>query len=90
MILRRLFPLPTVNMPKHVEHRLYPPNCSEKLAASLMLFRAGSLIQDAVGRAVADDVGGGGNFVVDFGEASFGEVECAPERELPGTLPPKN
>ena len=42
-------------------------------------------VVDAVGWAVAyDDVGGGGDFGIDFGEASFGEVECAPEGELPG------
>ena len=45
----------------------------------------GDFVVDAEGRAVADDdVGGGGDFGVDFGEAAFGEVECAPEGELPG------
>src|ERR1035438_1345433 len=41
-----------VDMSKDMDHRLYPVHSVEKLMASLMQFRAGSLVQDAIGWAV--------------------------------------
>jgi hypothetical protein len=37
-----------------MHHRLYSPDGSKELATSLMLFRAGSLVQDAIGWAMGD------------------------------------
>ena len=44
---RTVSAVPRMNMSKNVKHRLDAAHCGEKLAASLMMFRAGSLVKDA-------------------------------------------
>jgi hypothetical protein len=59
--------VPAVHMPKNVDHWLHPTHSGEKLVAPRVIVRAGSLIEDAIRRAVGDqDVGIIGDSGVNF------------------------
>ncbi len=59
--------VPSVSMPKNVKFRLYPLHGGEKLRASSVIIRAGSVVENSIRRSVGDeDIGICGNPRIDL------------------------
>jgi len=54
-VLRVESAVPAVHVPEYVEYRVYTTHSVEELRTSLMMFRAGSLVEDSVGWAVGHE-----------------------------------